>query len=276
MGKLDDRIALVTGAGSGIGRAIATLFASEGAIVVVNDLTTERAQSTVDELAGGADRHLAIGADVSDRDQVRAMFSTARDRYGRLDVLVNNAGIGEGTPGEVDPVNRTAEEIVTSMQAGTPPTARFDFTRHVTDESWDRMVGVVLSGTFYCTREALQLMIPRETGAIVNMSSAGALTGQPVFTHYSAAKAGILGLTMAVAAEAGPFGIRVNAIAPGSIVTPLTATLSPAFIGALIAQAPLGRQGQPEEIATTALFLACDDSSYVTGQTLSPNGGVVM
>ncbi len=276
MGKLDGRIALVTGAASGIGRAIAVRFASEGASVVVNDLTTDRAQSAVGELEGGSDRHLAVGADVADRDQVRAMFATLQARYGHLDVLVNNAGIGEGTPGEVDAVNRTAEELVAAMQAGTPPTARFDFTRHVTDESWDRMVGVVLSGTFYCTRAALQLMIPQERGVIVNISSAGALTGQPVFTHYSAAKAGIIGLTMAVASEAGPFGIRVNAIAPGSIATPLTATLSPAFIGALLAQAPLGRQGQPEEIASTALFLACDDSSYVTGQTLSPNGGVVM
>jgi 3-oxoacyl-[acyl-carrier protein] reductase len=276
VGKLEGRVALVTGAGSGIGRAIAERFAVEGARVAVNDLTVERAAATARDLPGGEDAHLALGADVSDPERVREMFVQVRERYDHLDVLVNNAGIGEGAPGEVDAVNRTAEELVAAMRSGSPPTARFDFTRHVTDDSWARMVGVVLSGTFYCTREALQLMMPREQGSIVNISSAGALTGQPVFTHYSAAKAGVIGLTMAVASEAGPFGIRVNAIAPGSIATPLTATLSPAFVGALLAQAPLGRQGRPEEIASTALFLASDDSSYVTGQTLSPNGGVVM
>src|SRR5262249_46603880 len=156
-----------------------------------------------------------------------------------------------------------------------PPSTAFDFTRHVTDEIWKRMIGTHLNGCFHCTRSALDFMIPQRGGAIVNFSSAAALVGQPVFTHYSAAKAGILGFTRAVAVECGPYGVRVNAIAPGAIDTPMGAKLSRTFVGALVAQSPIPRLGQPEEIARTALFLASDESSYVTGQTFGVNGGVV-
>jgi len=276
MGKLDGKVALVTGAGSGIGQAIARRFAAEGARVIVNDVTIDRARSTLDRFEPGAPAGHAFAADVSDPDQVRAMFADAVTRFGRLDVLVNNAGIGHSNQQELDGVNRTAEAIMADVAAGRPPSARFDFTRHVTDESWQRQIGVHLSGCFYCTREALRLMIPQGAGSIVNMASAAAIAGQPVFTHYSAAKAGICGLTRAVAAEGGPYGVRVNAIAPGAIDTPLGANLSRAFVGALIARAPIPRLGSPDEVASVALFLAGDDGSYVTGQVLSPNGGVVM
>lgn len=275
MGRLDGRVALVTGAGSGIGAAIARRFAIEGATVVVNDLTIDRARETVESFAAGAPAGQAVAADVSDADQVRAMFGELAG-HDRLDVLVNNAGIGEGAPEELDYVNRTAEVLAGDMAAGRPPSVDFDFTRHVTDQSWQRMLGVHLGGCFHCTRSALDLMIPRRSGAIVNVSSAGALVGQPVFTHYSAAKAGMLGFTRAVAAECGPYGIRVNAIAPGAIDTPLGAKLNRSFVHALIAQAPIARLGDPDEIAGTALFLASDESSFVTGQTFSVSGGVVM
>jgi len=276
MGRLDGKIALVTGGGSGIGQAIARRFAAEGARVIVDDLTIEHARATLEQFDRGAPSGHAVAADVSDPDAVRAMFAEIAERFGRLDVLVNNAGIGESNVEELERVNRTAEAIVADMAAGRPPSARFDFTRYVTDESWQRQIGVHLSGCFYCTREALRLMIPRGSGSIVNIASAAALSGQPVFTHYSAAKAGILGLTRAVAAEGGPFGVRVNAIAPGAIDTPMGARLSRAFVGALIARAPIGRLGTPDEVASVALFLASDDASYVTGQVVSPNGGVVM
>jgi len=276
MGKLDGKVALVTGAGSGIGQAIAWRFAAEGARVIVNDVTIERARSTLDRFAAGAPSGHAFAADVSDANQVRAMFADGIARFGRLDVLVNNAGIGHSNQAELDGVNRTAEAILADMAAGRPPAARFDFTRDVTDESWQRQIGVHLSGCFYCTREALRVMIPQGSGSIVNMASAAAISGQPVFTHYSAAKAGMVGLTRAVAAEGGPYGVRVNAIAPGAIDTPLGANLSRAFIAALIARAPIPRLGSPDEVASVALFLASDDGSYVTGQVLSPNGGVVM
>ena len=276
MGRLEGKVALVTGAGSGIGQAIAVRFAKEGAKVVVNDLSPDHSRATLEKIrAEGGEAH-AIAADVSDPDRVRAMFAELLSRFGRIDVLVNNAGIGNSTPEELVSVNRTADAIMAEMMSGRPPTTRFDFTRNVTDDAWRKQVGVHLSGCFFCTREALRDMMPRGSGAIVNMSSAGALVGQPVFTHYSAAKGGMVSFTRSIAVEAGPFGVRVNAIAPGAIDTPLGAQLSRSFVGALIARAPIPRLGRPEEVASVALFLASDDASYVTGQTLSPNGGVVM
>jgi 3-oxoacyl-[acyl-carrier protein] reductase len=276
MGKLDGKVALITGAGSGIGRAIACRFAAEGARVVADDLRLESAEATLTELGPDAAASHAVAADVSDPDQVRAMFAEVAQRFGRLDVLVNNAGIGESSDEEVAAVNRTAEAMLADMMAGKPPSVRFDFTRHVTDEAWQRQIGVHLSGCFYCTREALKVMIPQGSGSIVNMASAAALAGQPVFTHYTAAKGGIVSLTRAIAVEGGPFGVRVNAIAPGAIDTPMAAKLSRAYVGALIARAPIPRLGQPDEVASVALFLASDDASYVTGQVLSANGGVIM
>jgi 3-oxoacyl-[acyl-carrier protein] reductase len=275
-GRLEDKVALVTGAGSGIGSAIARLFAAEGAAVVANDLTLEAARRPVDAFGTGSHDGTAIAADVGDADAVRAMFAEIGDRYGRLDILVNNAGIGEGSPEELEYVNRTAEVLAGDMAAGRPPSVTFDFTRHVTDAAWQRMIATHLGGCFHCTRGALDFMIGQRGGAIVNLASAAALAGQPVFTHYSAAKAGILGFTRAVAVEGGPYGVRVNAIAPGAIDTPMGAKLSRPFVGSLIAQAPIPRLGQPDEVAQTALFLASDESSFVTGQTFSVNGGVVM
>jgi 3-oxoacyl-[acyl-carrier protein] reductase len=274
--RLDGKVALVTGGGSGMGRAIAGLFAARGAAVVVNDLTEETARTTLDTFETGPGEGAAVGADVGDAHAVRAMFDRIRDRYGRLDVLVNNAGIGEGSPEELEYVNRTAEQIGSDLMAGRPPSTTFDFTRHITDAAWQRMIATHLGGCFHCTRGALDFMIPQRGGAIVNIASAAAIVGQPVFTHYSAAKAGILGFTRAVAVEGGPYGVRVNAIAPGAIDTPMGAKLSRTFVAALTAQAPIPRLGLPEEIAETALFLASDESSYVTGQTFNVSGGVVM
>jgi 3-oxoacyl-[acyl-carrier protein] reductase len=274
--RLADRIALVTGAGSGIGAAIAVRFAREGATVVVNDLGVDRARTTLDAFDAAWPPGRAVAADVSDPDAVRAMFAEVRDAYGRLDVLVNNAGVGEGSPDELSYVNEVADTLAGDMAAGRPPSVSFDFTRHVTDEAFRRMIGIHLGGCFYCTRAALDMMIPQRRGTIVNISSAAAVAGQPVFTHYSAAKAGILGLTRAVAVEGAPYGVRVNAIAPGAIDTPMGAKLNRSFVGALIAQAPIGRLGRPEELAATALYLASDESSYVTGQTFGVNGGVLM
>jgi 3-oxoacyl-[acyl-carrier protein] reductase len=259
-----------------MGRAIAGLFAAHGAVVVVNDLTEEAARRTLDAFDTGSAEGTAIGADVGDADAVRAMFDRVRGRYGRLDVLVNNAGIGEGSPEELEYVNQTAEQIAGDLMAGRPPSATFDFTRHITDSAWQRMIATHLGGCFHCTRSALDFMVPQRGGTIVNIASAAALVGQPVFTHYSAAKAGILGFTRAVAVEGGPYGVRVNAIAPGAIDTPMGAKLSRTFVAAITAQAPIPRLGLPEEVARTALFLASDESSYVTGQTFHVNGGVLM
>jgi 3-oxoacyl-[acyl-carrier protein] reductase len=271
--KLKDRVVLVTGGGSGIGRAIALRFAQEGARVVVNDITRDVAQKTVDEIGAAGGR--AIGADVSDSAQVRAMFAEVEREYGgRLDVLVNNAGIA-GSGDERERIARMAEVRVGEMLAGEI-TTHWDITQNMSDEAWHRMIGVHLNGTFFCTREALKLMSRVNRGVIINMSSVAALTGLDVVPHYSAAKGGILSLTRALAREVGSRGIRVNAICPGYIATPMTAGLSPLMQRLTLSRTPLGRWGEPEEVAGTALFLASDDSAFYTGQWLSPNGGLVI
>jgi 3-oxoacyl-[acyl-carrier protein] reductase len=275
-GKLAGRVALVTGGGSGIGRAVATLFAVEGARVAVNDLSLAAAQRTVDELAAEGAEAYAVAADVSSSAHVDAMVAEVESRLGRLDVLVNNAGISEGEPGEQDRLNAQAEAVLADMMTGQPRAVHWDIASQVTDESWDRMIGVHLSGTFYCCRAAIPLMTRAGGGSIVNLSSVGAILGQPGVPHYSAAKAGILGLTRSLAGELGSRNIRVNAILPGTIDTPMTKPISPAFRTMVMMAQPLARMADPIEVARTALFLASDDSSFYTGQALSPNGGIAM
>jgi 3-oxoacyl-[acyl-carrier protein] reductase len=269
--KLRDRIALVTGAGSGIGRAIAERFAEEGARVIVNDIDLESAEATAKTL--GAARGRAIRADVADSAQVRAMFAEVERDFGALDVLVNNAGIGEVSSAGREERRRTMEARMGERFAGRIET-HWDITQSMTDESWLRMLGVHLNGTFFCTREALRLMSRANRGSIVNMSSVAGLNGIEVAPHYGAAKAGILGFTRSVAKEVGSRGIRVNAICPGWIDTPMTAMMPDLIKTMVLGQTPLGRWGEPRDIAATALFLASDDAAFFTGQWLSPNGGL--
>lgn len=275
-GKLRDRVALVTGGGSGIGRAIALLFAEEGAQVVVNDVQLARARETVDAIKAGAHppRGRAIQADVADSGQVKRMFAEIEREVGALDILVNNAGIGEAAPGDRERVKARAEARIGEAMSGGEITTHWDITRDMSDEAWHRMIGVHLNGTFYCTREALRLMSGRNRGVIINMSSVAALMGLEASPHYSAAKGGILAFTRAVAREVASRGIRVNAICPGYIDTPMTQPISPLVRRAAVGRTPLGRWGEPREVAATALFLASDDSSFFTGQWLSPNGGL--
>jgi 3-oxoacyl-[acyl-carrier protein] reductase len=270
--RLQDRVALVTGGGSGIGRAIARRFADEGARVVVNDIKKDAAEQVAGEVAGG--QGLAIQADVSDSAQVRAMFEEVARVMGGLDILVNNAGIGSTGAGDAQRVREKTDTRIMEIVSGQGVQTHLDVTQHMTDEAWHRMIGVHLNGTFFCTREALRLMSPRNRGAIVNLSSVAALTGLDSVPHYSAAKGGILAFTRAVARDVGSRGIRVNAICPGYIDTPMTAPMSELVRKAVLARTPLGRWGLPEEIAATAVFLASDDASFVTGQWISPNGGL--
>ena len=271
--KLEGRTALVTGAGSGIGRAIATLFANEGARVVVNDVNREAAEATVEGLGAARERGHAIQADVSDSGAVRAMFGEVEKRFSGLDILVNNAGIGE-TGDRRDDVSRKGEAQLQEMMMGGKVRSHWDITPTLSDDEWHQMIGVHLNGTFYCMREALKLMSAKNRGSIINMSSVAALRGIPIAAHYGAAKAGILGLTRSVAHEMASRNIRVNAICPGWVETPMTKDFSPMVRMMLTAQIPMFRWGQPQEVAATALFLASDDSSYFTGQWLSPNGGL--
>lgn len=257
--KLANKVALITGGGSGIGRAIARRFHDAGAVVYVNDIDASSAAETL-----GA-RH-ALVADVSDSEQVSRMFSSLE----RLDILVNNAGIAEGAErwGEI---NRIAE----ARLGEDPIRTHWDVTVSMDDSTWRRMMAIHLDGTFYCTREALKLMNRQRSGAILNLSSTAALSGLPDAPHYAAAKAGILGYTKSVAKEVASRGIRVNAIAPGFIETPMTELISDKIRAESFATIPMRRWGAPSDIAAAALFLASDDASYITGQCLSPNGGLI-
>ena len=273
--KLKDKVSLITGAGSGIGRAIATLFAREGARVIANDLNEKAARETVEALGAAGSGARAIRADVADSAQVKAMFAEVEREFGSLDVLVNNAGIAGTSAADRDKLRERSDTRIMELLSGEGIRTHLDVTQEMTDEAWHRMIAVHLNGTFFCTREALRLMSRRDQGAIINMSSVAAW-GIEAVPHYSAAKAGILGFTRAVAREVGSRKIRVNAICPGYIDTPMTQPMSDLMRKAVVARTPLGRYAEPTEVAQTALFLASDDSSFFTGQWLSPNGGLLI
>jgi 3-oxoacyl-[acyl-carrier protein] reductase len=264
--KIKDRVALITGGGSGIGRAIAHLFAKEGARVIINDIS----DISLREVEPASGRLLA---DVGESDQVQKMFEEIERRWGRLDILVNSAGIAE-TEERWKELNLKAEARMVESSRGEAIKSHWDVTVRMSDETWHQMLRVHLNGTFFCTREALKLMNRQNRGSIINLSSTAALSGLADAPHYSAAKAGVLGFTRAVAQEVGSRNIRVNAICPGFVETPMTAQISSKVKSASLGRIPLGRWGHPNDIAFAALFLASDDSSYITGQYLSPNGGM--
>lgn len=264
--KLENKTALVTGAGSGIGRAIARRFVEEGARVFINDISPGLAEATSVEL--GIHPGRALVADVSESDQVSAMFHA----IDQLDILVNNAGVAD-TPERWRELNQKAEARLEEH----PITTQWDVTMEMDDATWRRMISVHLDGTFYCTREALKKMSPARPptgGSIINLSSTAALNGLPDAPHYAAAKAGVLGFTRSVAREVGSRNIRVNAIAPGFIDTPMSRNISEVIRRTTEHTIPLGRWGRAEEIGALALFLASDEASYITGQCISPNGGL--
>jgi 3-oxoacyl-[acyl-carrier protein] reductase len=271
--RLKDRVALVTGGGSGIGRATALLFAQEGATVVVNDIRADAARDTVSAMDAGGPSGTSLQADVADSAQVKGMFAEIERTFGGLDILVNNAGIASGG-GERTDVAAKTQARVAELMGGGPIRTHWDITQELSDEAWRRMLAVHLDGTFFCTREALKLMSRKNSGVIVNISSVAALMGLESVPHYSAAKAGILGFTRAVAREVGSRGIRVNAICPGFIDTPMTQPVPEIMRMMVLSRTPLGRWAEPREVATTALFLASDESAFYTGQWLSPNGGL--
>jgi NAD(P)-dependent dehydrogenase (short-subunit alcohol dehydrogenase family) len=242
--RLAGKVALVTGAGQGMGRAIARLFAQEGAAVVAIDLDLAAAQATLADVRTES-ACVARKLDVTDSAAVRALFDETVAEHGHVDIVVNNAGIGS--------VDTLAE---------TP------------DTTWARVIGVNLSGAFYFCREAVRCMQAAGTrGAIVNVSSTAALSGEGP-AHYCASKAGLMGLTRSVAREVAASGIRVNTVVPGPTNTPMMQGIPEAWSEAIVKAVPLGRMGEPDEVARAALFLASDDSSFVTGQNLAVNGGM--
>jgi 3-oxoacyl-[acyl-carrier protein] reductase len=252
--KLEGKVAFITGAGSGLGRAMAQSFAREGATVAVNDLRGDAAEATVAMLEGAG--HRALAGDVTDRGRVDAMIDLVAEEHGRIDILVNNAGVDK-TPGDGwEALLRGELQLL-----------------HMSDEAWSRMLDIHLGGAFYCTRAVVPVMQRHRHGSIINLSSIAGLAGMGQ-VHYATAKGGLLGMTRSLARDLGPHGIRVNAICPGVIDTPMTAGVPRPMLEPLIMGTPLRRSGQPEEIAGTALWLASDDSSFVTGQAISPNGGI--
>lgn len=267
MGRLEGKVALITGAGAGLGAAMARRFNEEGARVVVNDLDPGAAKAIAEEIGGKA-----LPADVSDSEAVRAMFEDLSGEYGRLDVLVNNAGIGVQDEEAGARFNAKSLAQTAELAAGGPITTHLDRTVELSDQEWRRMIGVHLDGTFFCCREGLKIMNPQLSGAIINLGSIMGTAGGGGLPDYCAAKAGILGLTRSLAREVASRGIRVNAIAPGWIDTAMTEAVSD-LRPLLEAQTPLGRFGQPDDIAWAAVYLASDEAGFVTGQVLSPNGG---
>src|SRR5256886_13360846 len=209
-------------------------------------------------------RGRAIQADVADSAQVRAMFATIERELGGLDILVNNAGIALGADEDREALRRKFETRIMETVSGQGIQTHLDITENLSDEAWRRMIAVHLDGTFFCTREALRLMSRQNRGAIINLSSVAALAGLESVPHYSAAKGGILAFTRAVAREVGSRGIRVNAICPGYIDTPMTEQMSERSRAAIVARTPLQRIAQPDEVARTALFLVSDDSAFFT------------
>lgn len=247
-GKLDGKVAVVTGGARGIGGEIATAFAAEGADVVIADvLGAEVAAPVLSAIAETGRRALLLQTDVSDEQQVRAMVEAALAEFGRIDILVNDAGV-------VGQVAFTELEV----------------------SEWDRVMSVNLRGVFLCTRFVLPGMLERGRGKIINVASQLGQIGGIEMAHYSASKAGVIGLTKALAREVSSQGIHVNAIAPGPILTEMMASETEEWAARKLAELPMGRFGEVHEVAPTAVFLASDDSSYYVGQTLCPNGGDVM
>lgn len=243
---LNNSVALVTGGGRGIGRAIALELARSGAKVVVNYAgRADKAEETVQLIQEAGGEGIAVQADVSVAEDVDRLIQTAVNTYGRIDILVNNAGI-------------TRDTLLLRMK----------------ESDWDAVLDTNLKGVFLCTKAVSKGMMKQRSGAIINISSVVGITGNAGQANYAAAKAGILGFTKSIAKELSSRGIRVNAVAPGYISTDMTETLPEEVRKQILEQVPLGRIGNPEDIAKTVVFLASPAASYITGQTLSVDGGM--
>ena len=266
---LQDKVAVVTGGGAGIGRAICLRLAAEGARIAVMDIREETAEQTL-QLSGGDG--LAVASDVSDSAAVDATFARIEAELGPVDILVNNAGaVGVDHLRRVTPLLERQRSETADGAVATP----LDALVRITDDEWRRMLAVHLDGTFYCTRAAARSMARRGSGVIVNMSSICGIEGCTGHPHYSAAKAAILGFTKAAAKELIVQGVRVNAVAPGHVGTSTLEGEIDAERRAVAARTPAGRLADPDEIAGTVAFLASDDAGYFVGAVLSPNGGLV-
>ena len=244
MGRLDGRTAIVTGSGRGIGRAIALLFAKEGADVVITDVLHDNSLKVKEEVESLGQKALAVKCDVGKRDEVESLVQETIDQFGKIDVLVNNAGIS------ID-----------------------NYLTKLTDDDWNEVMRVDLYGPFVLMQECIKHMMEAKYGRIVNISSVAAIKGVVGGANYAAAKAGLIGLSKTAAREYGRYNISVNVVCPGATKTYNVEKLSEKIQQAMLSTTLLGRFAEPEEMATVTLFLASEDSSFITGQVIIADGG---
>ena len=244
----EGRVAIITGGSRGIGRAIAELMASRGTDLAIADYQIDLARKTASEIAEQTGQKVtAVEVDVSNFEMAQAMAKTVLDEFGKIDILVNNAGI-------------TRDDLLMRMK----------------EKDWDDVININLKGAWNCSKAVVRPMMKKRYGRIVNISSVSGQAGQAGQTNYSASKAGLIGLTKAMAREVASRGIAVNAVAPGFVPTALTNDLPDDLKGYMLTATPLGRMGTPEEIAYAVSFLASDEASYITGQVLGVDGGMAM
>jgi 3-oxoacyl-[acyl-carrier protein] reductase len=245
--SLSTRVALVTGASQGIGRICALRLAKDGATVAVAARNQEKLNELVSEITAAGHKAMAFPLDVADEEQVKATVKAAIAQLGKIDILVNNAGI-------------TRDQLVMRMKRA----------------DWDAVLQTNLTSAYFLIQQAISSMLKQRWGRIINITSVFGQMGQAGQANYSASKAGLIGLTMAIAREVGSRNITCNAVAPGFIETAMTAVLSDEFKQSAVKQIPLGRVGTPEDVAGAVAFLASDEASYITGHVLSVNGGMLM
>ncbi len=247
MSRFKEKVVLVTGSSRGIGKVIAMSFADAGAAVVVSDVLAEEGEKTAREIRELGNQSIFVQCDVSDSQDVNGMIAKTVDKFGKIDVLVNNAGI-------------TRDTLMIRMK----------------DEDWEKVLNINLKGAFYCTRAAAKEMMKKRTGSIVNISSVVGLMGNLGQANYSASKAGLIGLTKSAAKELAPRGITVNAVAPGFIETEMTQKLSEQVKETYKKVIPLNCFGAPQDVANTVLFLASENAKYITGEVIRVDGGMRM
>lgn len=271
-GNLRGKVAVVTGAGQGMGRAITQRLAGEGVYVAALDINLEQASETV---AGCADPSVcrAYACNVSDSSAVNEVFAAIEQELGPVAILVNNAGIGQAPGDGSDKMYELMAQRNEQLAAGATPTTHVDHLIHMEDEGWQGVMGVNLDGTFYCTRAAVRSMAGADiAGSIISIASTAAQSGEGPL-HYVTSKAAIVGLTRALARELGSRGIRINAVAPGPTNTPIMQGIPDQWIKDMESAIPLGRMAEPTEIADAVCWLAGDQASMCTGSILVANGG---